>query len=202
MSKVPALPPTDSSEAVIQWFKDKYTGNDLDGAVKYIAEIMDKRRVHIKDFLQGKSPCGWEVSRQAGANSYDFGFKSDFTPDVLIRMGIFGGLSVRDIETEIPIEWILIGLLEGKIDYKSKFPEQKINYFSVLAEVYPSLDGCDTRGFFQWFCMYYLGKRTEQDEQMIALWRQRQRLFKTVNQSRVTNHILSRQLLLQWSYRT
>lgn len=195
-----SLPPTDSIESVLKWFSNAYKGDNLESNIKYLTSIMEIRRVHINDFYKGRSPCGWQIKQMSGSNFYHEDFNPDFTPDVLIREGIFGGLGIVGMETHIPIEWVIFPLLKDKILTTQSFPEQSINHYSILAEIYPTRYGSDSRKFFHWFCLYYLGKRSDEDRDMIDLWNKMGKYRSYVKGVGNSNKIIMRQMLLQWGY--
>jgi hypothetical protein len=138
----------------------------------------------------------------SGSNFYRKDFNPDFTPDVLIRKGIFGGLSISGLEIDIPIEWVIFPLLEDKISSNQSFPEQNLNYYPILAEIYPIKGGKDSRRFFHWFCLYYLGKRGEHDDNMIKQWKSIGKYRSYVDCSGDSNSLIMRQMLFQWGYKT
>jgi hypothetical protein len=165
---------------------------------------MGRRRLHIKDYSKGSSPYGVKLLEIPGVKSYHKDFKPDFTPDVMIRMGVFGGLGVKGIETEIPIEWLLYSLFDKNVGItytNMMFADQRKNYYKVISSVYPSSDGKDSRLFFHWYCRYYLGKRSEEDEDMIKTWMTLETLRERVLKSLPSECLLDRQFLFQHGYR-
>lgn len=137
------------------------------------------------------------VEAQPGSTSFKQGFTIDYTPDVLIRLGIFGGLSIKGIENEIPMEWILFGLLDDKI-INDEFPEQSKNFFEIIAEPYPLGNNTDSRHFFHWLCRYYWGKRCAEDISMINQWKEQLKLKNEVLSKPQHKNLISKQKLLQW----
>jgi hypothetical protein len=193
------LPPEDNPEAIIDWYMKKDSSPNLDEKVAYLRRILSQRQLHIKNFQIGTSIVQrdqgkpWSVNVSVGVNSYHSEFKPKYTPDVLLRVGVFGGMGIRGIETEIPIEWIIYSLLANLIVINDAFPEQKLNYYQILADPYPNHDGSDSRIFFHWFCRYYLGRRGPEDNDMINKWKEKNSL-----KHRTPLSLVQRQHLLQW----
>jgi hypothetical protein len=103
-------------------------------------------------------------------------FAQDFTPELtprqMLALGVFGGKYMTDCRAEFPASWFTHAKLSpGKRD-------ASLNYFGVdaslpLAEwrrrnwVRPQ----DPRGWFQWYCRYYMGRRMPDDARQIKRWR-------------------------------
>jgi hypothetical protein len=188
------LPPTTSIDAVIHWFTQRYHKPDVGRWIEYLRTIMNIRRLHINSLPMDKVIADWTITAKPGSHSPDF--KSTITPDLMIRFGIFGGLGVLGIEAEIPIEWIIFGILANTITY-ADFPDYTCNHHRIIADPYPVENGSlpESRKFFHWYCRYYLGKRSVEDDSMIA---QRQEKIKHHLSHKLTE--ISKQNLLQWSY--
>lgn len=90
-------------------------------------------------------------------------------------------------------------------------PNNRCNYFNIKSrlslriwEENDWLYGEDNRGWFQWYCRYYCGRRnSDVDEKQINRWRSFKRHYGAVKKN--CNGDLScrpkqRQALLQWSY--
>jgi len=103
---------------------------------------------------------------------FDERFQPDLSPKTMLALGVFGGKYMNDCQAEFPSDWFK----EAKL---SKVKDSSLNYFSVdasqsLAEwqrkgwIHPQ----DPRGWFQWYCRYYMGRRTpEEDQRQIKRWR-------------------------------
>jgi hypothetical protein len=90
----------------------------------------------------------------------------------MLRLGVFGGKYMTDCRDEFPSSWFA----HAKLCPDRHDP--RLNYFGVnasqsLAEwrrkgwLHPQ----DPRGWFQWYCRYYLGRRTRDDARQIRRWR-------------------------------
>ena len=102
--------------------------------------------------------------------NYDAGFAPQLTPPQLLALGIFGGRYMTDCEDEFPSSWYRRAKLSPERD-------PTLNYFGVNASqplsvwrkkrwIYHE----DPRGWFQWYCRYYLGRRSLDDARQIRRW--------------------------------
>lgn len=137
---------------------------------------------------------------------FDEGFAPDLSPRQMLEMGVFGGKYMTDCREEFPSEW-----------YKNaklcpEFHDPKLNYYGVNASqplsvwrekgwIYHE----DPRGWFQWYCRYYLGRRIEgEDQRQIKRWRMMKRhiaqIKKNCRQGDLDCRKTQRQALLHWAY--
>ena len=139
------------------------------------------------------------------AKNFDQRFKPELTPKEMLKFGIFGGKYMTDCRKEFPAGWFK----EAKLCSEKHDP--KLNYFGVNASqplsewrkrgwIYPE----DPRGWFQWYCRYYSGRRSEDDERQIKRWRQMARHVAQVKQGCEPRDLdcrrRQRQALLHWAY--
>ena len=197
---------------ILTWFKNTHKQSIPQWKIDYLTDLCLHNNLSIKckyidDFIIGKSITNletdlkWNIDRPSGIEAYDTRFKPNYTPDVMIRMGVFGGLSIKNIESEIPIEWILYGLMEDKIRPHNKFPERNLNFYDVIAEPFPISNIDDTAGkkFFDWYVRYYLGKRSEEDDSYITKWVSFTQCLKDIIKNDPSYHyLIIKQTLLQW----
>ncbi len=145
--------------------------------------------------------------RLDAATGEDFasGFNPAFSPQQMLEMGIFEGKYCNDCQAEFPPEWFT----KAKI---SAVADEKFNYFCVKSRQPLSvwqekgwIIGQDPRGWFQWYCRYYLGRRIDTiDNIQIQRWKLFSRHAGQIK-ANCKPHDLScrprqRQALLQWSY--
>lgn len=152
----------------------------------------------------------------------------DFTPNLspkeIIRIGSFGGIYFYDeggrIDInykEFPSDWFE-GLEESF--YLSKKYNRKINFFKIKSGLSQEeweekgwINKQDPRGWFQWYCRYYMGRRTDDDERQIKRWnnfcgekgRWRNYIYSKINKRGTSIDDISfslavRQSLLHWGY--
>lgn len=137
---------------------------------------------------------------------FDPDFKPDLSPKEMLKMGIFGGKYMTDCQKEFPSEWFK----DAKLC--SEFHDPELNYFKINASqplsvwrkkgwIFPE----DPRGWFQWYCRYYLGRRIpSEDQRQIGRWKAMTRHIAQIKKN-CLRHDLScrkkqRQALLHWAY--
>lgn len=132
-------------------------------------------------------------------------FNPHFSPQEMLKLGVFEGKYLTDCTREFPAEWFE----EAKL---SPTPDAGLNYFGVKSR--QPLDvwrdkgwiyGPDPRGWFQWYCRYYQGRRlTEIDRIQIARWKGFARHAGQVRANCYPGDIFcrprQRQGLLQWAH--
>lgn len=100
-------------------------------------------------------------------------FRPDLTPKEMLALGVFGGKYMTDCTDEFPASWFTHAKLS---------PEKKdisLNYFGVDASQSLAIWRAkgwiyhdDPRGWFQWYCRYYSGRRIpEEDARQIKRWK-------------------------------
>jgi hypothetical protein len=133
-------------------------------------------------------------------------FKPDLTPKQMLSLGVFGGKYMTDCQKEFPKEWFV----RAKLSPQKK--NQKLNYFGVDASqslkvwrekgwIYKE----DPRGWFQWYCRYYMGRRIpKEDERQIGRWKRMTRHVRWLQNACRREDIYcrprQRQALLHWAY--
>lgn len=110
---------------------------------------------------------------EAMGRNFDPEFKPDLTPKEMLELGVFGGKYMTDCKDEFPSDWFE----NAKLD--SEKHNAELNYFKVNASqplqvwerkgwIYPE----DPRGWFQWYCRYYMGRRIpDEDKRQIKRWK-------------------------------
>jgi hypothetical protein len=132
-------------------------------------------------------------------------FKPELTPKEMLTLGVFGGKYLTDCRKEFPTSWFT----RAKLSPKRR--DRSLNYFGVDASqplsvwrkkgwIHPD----DPRGWFQWYCRYYRGRRGEDDARQIKRWKAIARhvaqLKKHCEPGDPTCRPRQRQALLQWAY--
>lgn len=164
-----------------------------------------KKKPVVNDKMQ-KDYRYW-LTEPVGRN-FDPEFKPELTPKEMLELGVFGGRYMRDCRKEFPASWFA----------KAKFyPEKlaghdkKLNYFGVDASQSLSvwrqkgwLRPEDPRGWFQWYCRYYMGRRGEDDSRQIRRWKAiRRHVVQIVNNCKPKDlncRRRQRQAVLHWAY--
>lgn len=127
------------------------------------------RWIEVNDTMQR----GYRYQRTAPVGGdFDPAFRPELAPAELLKLGVFGGCYMTDCRSEFPAAWFADAKLSpGK-------PDKRLNFFGVsasqpLAEwrrkgwIHPD----DPRGWFQWYCRYFMGRRHEDDLRQIGRWR-------------------------------
>lgn len=159
--------------------------------------------VKVNDIMQ--KDYKYELTQPIGKNFHKE-FKPDLSPKQMLSLGVFGGKYMNDCKKEFPKDWFL----KAKLSPLSHNP--KLNYFKVNASqplsvwqekgwIYKD----DPRGWFQWYCRYYMGRRiSKEDERQIKRWRAMVRhVAQVVQNCRVADFScrrVQRQALLHWAY--
>jgi hypothetical protein len=140
------------------------------------------------------------------AGGFDPAFEPELTPAEMLALGVFCGKYMTDCRAEFPAAWFVHAKLA------SGRPDCSLNHFGVRAGVPLRewrakgwIHADDPRGWFQWYCRYYSGRRLPgEDEAQIARWRAFRR-----HAAQVSRHCepgdpfcrpRQRQALLQWAY--
>jgi hypothetical protein len=158
--------------------------------------------VSVDDRMQ--SGYQYEISASPGA---DFApdFQPYYTPKQMLELGVFEGKYCNDCRGELPADWYT----DAKIADK---PDPSLNCFGIKSRQPLSvwrekgwIVGPDPRGWFQWYCRYYLGRRLpEIDAHQIKRWRAFARhagqIRKNCEPGDVFCRPRQRQALLQWAY--
>jgi hypothetical protein len=132
-------------------------------------------------------------------------FKPELTPQELLELGVFGGKYMTDCAEEFPKSWFR----HAKLSPHGR--NAKLNYFGVNASqplAVWRLNGWiyheDPRGWFQWYCRYFMGRRCPDDERQIKRWRAVRRhlsqLRKNCPPETLDCRPRQRQALLHWAY--
>ncbi len=136
---------------------------------------------------------------------FDPDFRPALTPKQMLEMGVFEGKYLNDCRAEFPADWFEGARLSDRPDIRCNFfgikSRQPLAVWREKGWIY----GPDPRGWFQWYCRYYLGRRLPQtDAIQIKRWRAFSR-----HAGQVRAHCMAgdlscrprqRQALLQWAY--
>jgi len=138
--------------------------------------------------------------------NFDFNFKPELTPKEMLSLGVFAGKYLNDCKNEFPNDWYENAKLSPN------FNDKNINFFKVQASLPLStwrdkgwIYKDDPRGWFQWYCRYYLGRRLEEeDKRQIKRWKAIKRhagaVKKNCNPGDLNCRRKQRQALFHWAY--
>ncbi len=146
----------------------------------------------------------YELSEKLGEN-FDKDFKPELTPKEMLELGVFGGKYMTDCKKEFPKSWF------KKAKLCSRKHDAKLNFFGVNASqplsvwrkkgwIHPD----DPRGWFQWYCRYYMGRRHPDDKRQIRRWKAMKRhvaqIKKCCGLGDLNCRKRQRQALFHWAY--
>jgi hypothetical protein len=133
------------------------------------------------------------------------GFSPELTPKQMLELGVFGGKYLTDCREEFPGSWF------KRAKISEEWHRPSLNYFRVSASqplevwrrkgwIHPD----DPRGWFQWYCRYFSGRRHDDDLRQIKRWRAVRRhvaqLKKYCARGDLNCRPRQRQALLHWAY--
>ncbi len=159
-------------------------------------------KITVKDKMQESS---YYLTAPIG-EAFHPDFKPELTPKEMLSLGVFGGKYLTDCRNEFPSEWFE----NAKLSPLKKEPS--LNYFEVDASLPLSkwlekgwIHPEDPRGWFQWYCRYYYGRRLpEEDLRQIKRWKAMRRHIGAIKKNCAPYHLecrkKQRQALLHWAY--
>ena len=163
---------------------------------------MAEKKIVVNDLMQ--SNYTYTLSAPAGEDFHPH-FQPELTPKEMLELGVFGGKYMTDCQDEFPQNWFAAAVLSPERH------DASLNYFGVSASQPLSVWRAkgwiwddDPRGWFQWSCRYYLGRRCEDDERQIGRWRAMRRHIAQIRKNcepyDYSCRPKQRQALLHWAY--
>lgn len=163
-----------------------------------------RRRVVI---VNDKMQRGYKYERVAPiGRNFDSEFCPELSPQEMLELGVFGGKYMTDCRKEFPGSWFR----RAKLSPRGR--DCKLNFFGVDASqplsvwrkkgwIHPE----DPRGWFQWYCRYYMGRRMpEEDRRQIKRWKAIRRHIIQIKRSCEPGDLScrprQRQAVLHWAY--
>lgn len=168
-----------------------------------ICKKMRRKKIVVDDKMQRNYV--YYLTQPIGRN-FDSDFKPELSPRELLSLGIFGGKYMCDCQDEFPASWFKNAKLAGL------YKDPTLNYFKVDASLPLQewkkkgwLHPDDPRGWFQWYCRYYMGRRMpREDSRQIKRWRAVRRHIGAIQKHCKRGDICcrprQRQALLHWAY--
>jgi hypothetical protein len=164
------------------------------------------RKVVVNDKMQ--KGYRYACVEPAGRN-FSPDFKPELSPKAMLKLGVFGGRYMRDCRNEFPKDWFA-----GAKLHPLGLPghDKSLNYFKVDASQPLSvwrkkgwIHQDDPRGWFQWYCRYYMGRRMPgEDERQIGRWKAIRRHIAQVQKNcragDTSCRPKQRQAILHWAY--
>jgi hypothetical protein len=158
--------------------------------------------VTVNDMMQQN--YSYELTEPVEQN-FDPMFAPELTPRKMLAMGVFGGKYMTDCREEFPADWFENARLSpGHRDHSLNFfginASKPLSYWQEKGWIHPD----DPRGWFQWYCRYFMGRRHEYDAWQIQRWRNMRRHISQLKKNCMRGDLLcrpkQRQALLHWAY--
>jgi len=137
---------------------------------------------------------------------FDPDFRPELTPAEMLRLGVFAGKYMTDCGKEFPRTWF------RRAKLAKKHRDVSLNYFGVDASQPLSvwrkkgwIYRDDPRGWFQWYCRYFMGRRLpDEDRRQIGRWKAIRRHVRQLQRHCEPGDPAcrprQRQALLHWAY--
>lgn len=147
----------------------------------------------------------YEITAPAGKN-FDPEFEPDLTPRDMLALGVFGGKYMTDCRKEFPQSWftkakLAAGKRDPSLNYFGIDASQSLSVWRAKGWIYED----DPRGWFQWYCRYYMGRRIpDEDRRQIKRWKAMRRHIQQICANCDPGDFgcrrRQRQALLHWAY--
>jgi hypothetical protein len=151
-----------------------------------------------------QSAYSYEISEPMGAN-FNTRFLPELSPKQMLTMGVFGGKYMTDCRAEFPADWFENAKLseshrEASLNFFQVDASKPLSYWQQKGWIHED----DPRGWFQWYCRYFMGRRHEDDQRQIARWKAMKRHIGQIRKNCIKGDLLcrpkQRQALLHWAY--
>jgi hypothetical protein len=164
---------------------------------------MRKRVIVVSDKMQ--TGFRYVLSARTGRDFHPE-FRPELTPSEMLELGVFCGKYMTDTRDEFPRSWFRTAKLspgrrDCKLNYFGAAASQPLSVWREKGWIHPD----DPRGWFQWYCRYFMGRRMpEEDLRQIRRWKAMRRhvrqIEKNCERSDFDCRRRQRQALLQWAY--
>jgi len=164
---------------------------------------MPMKSVTVRDKMQKR--YRYTLVARAG-RGFDPEFKPELTPAQMLALGVFCGKYLTDCAREFPKSWFRRAKLSPRgrdcsLNFFGVDASQPLSVWKKNGWIHPD----DPRGWFQWYCRYYMGRRLpDEDRRQIKRWKAIRRhvrqLQKHCEPGDLTCRRRQRQALLHWAY--
>jgi hypothetical protein len=161
-----------------------------------------KRKVVVNDRMQR----GYVYFRtEPAGKQFAASFTPELTPKQMLQLGVFGGKYMTDCRGEFPAGWFTRAKLcaarhDPRLNLFGVNASQSLAVWRRMGWIRPQ----DPRGWFQWYCRYYMGRRTADDARQIRRWRAISRhvaaIRKHCDPGDLECRRKQRQAVLHWAY--
>lgn len=159
-------------------------------------------RVVVNDLMQENYVY---ILTEAEGQNFHPDFKPQLSPQEMLALGIFGGLYMTDCRDEFPASWFANARLcpdrhDASLNCFGINASKPLSYWRAKGWVDPD----DPRGWFQWYCRYYMGRRHPDDARQIKRWKAMTRHIAQLKMHCKMGDLncrrRQRQALLHWAY--
>ena len=164
---------------------------------------MTKITVTVNDRMQ--RGYSYELSAPTGRN-FDPEFRPELASAEMLRRGVFCGKYMTDSTEEFPASWfvgakLVCGRRDCSLNYFGVDASQPLSVWRLKGWIHPD----DPRGWFQWYCRYYMGRRSpEEDARQVKRWKAMRRHIGQIQRYCEPGDLAcrprQRQALLHWAY--
>jgi hypothetical protein len=160
------------------------------------------RRIIVHDLMQ--TDYVYVLTEPMG-ESFAPDFHPELTPKDMLELGVFGGKYMTDCTAEFPSDWFANARLcplrhDPRLNFFGVNASQPLSVWRQKGWIYDE----DPRGWFQWYCRYYLGRRCPDDQRQIKRWSAMSRHIAQVKKHCFPGDLdcraKQRQALLHWAY--
>jgi hypothetical protein len=132
-------------------------------------------------------------------------FHPELSPKEMLALGVFSGKYMTDCRGEFPASWFdrarLSPVRDSSLNYFGVDASQPLSVWRKKGWIYQE----DPRGWFQWYCRYYMGRRIpDEDARQIRRWKAMQRHIAQIKRYCEPADLMcrrrQRQALLHWAY--
>ncbi len=160
------------------------------------------RQVLVNDLMQ--QGYSYTITEPEGENFHP-GFRPDLTPAEMLELGVFGGKYMTDCADEFPASWFENARLctekrDPSLNLFGVNASKPLSYWRLKGWIYHE----DPRGWFQWYCRYFIGRRCPDDQRQISRWKAMTRHIAQLRKYCFAGDLecrkRQRQALLHWAY--
>lgn len=145
------------------------------------------------------------VRSEPAGGSFHSDFRPGLTPAQMLELGVFGGKYMTDCKEEFPGSWFENARLcpekhDASLNLFGVNASKPLSYWRLKGWIYQD----DPRGWFQWYCRYYMGRRCPDDLRQISRWKAMTRHIAQLRRHCFAGDLQcrkkQRQALLHWAY--
>ncbi len=163
---------------------------------------MNTRPIVVNDLMQQNYI--YLLTEPMGQN-FDPDFRPELIPKEMLELGVFGGKYMTDCAPEYPADWFARARLcperhDAAMNFFGVNASQPLSAWTAKGWLYSE----DPRGWFQWYCRYFMGRRCQDDARQIQRWNAMRRhaaqIRKNCTPCDLNCRRKQRQALLHWAY--